>query len=106
LARELREQVDVAGDQEVLRDHADRVSKLEQYLQTAPSEPKATFRGLVAIRGTAQGDHLWFPFRGCEGVAQQCRRVPLHHDLGLEIEAAAPAQVLVIRAGVAVRAAV
>jgi hypothetical protein len=62
--------------------------------------------GLVRVGDTADRDRLRLPLRREQLLAQQLRRVLLHHDLGLEIEAGREAEVLVRRPREAVSAAV
>src|SRR5207248_2242945 len=54
----------------------------------------------------ADRDRLRLPVRREELLAQQLRRILLHHDLRLEVETGREAEVLVRRTGKAVRASV
>lgn len=105
-ACELGEDVDVAGDERVFRDDEDRVAKFGADLEAAAGEAKVAFGGLVAVGRAAHGDGLGPPFFRGEFAAEEFGGAEFDEDFGFEIEAAAPAEVFVIRAGEAVGAAV
>ena len=103
---QLLQQIDVARDQGVLGDDADRLAALGGDFQAAAGELELALGRLVAIGDAGEGDRLRPPVRPGEPLAQQLGGAMLHQDLGFEVEAGAEAQVLVARPGVAVAAAV
>ena len=105
MARQFRKQIDVPGDQKVFRDNGDRIAELGEHFKTPARQLQFSLRGLVAIGHAAHGDDLRPPLWRRQFVAQELRRVLLHHDFGFEIQAGGKAQILVERPGVAVNTA-
>ena len=103
---ELHEQVEVAGDQVVLRDDRHRVAELGQDLQTAPRDPELSLDRLVRVGDAGEHDDLGFPARAQERLSQQFRRTVLDQYPALEVQSGGETEVLVRGTGVAVDAAV
>jgi len=59
--RQLREVVQVAGDEVVFRDDADRVAKFREHGEAAPRELEPAFDGLEPVADRAHGDGLRLP---------------------------------------------
>ena len=105
-ARELGQEIAVACDEEVFRDEADRIAKLEKHLEALAHEAEMTLGGLVAVGDAAADDNLRLPPGRGEFVAQQPGGAELDEDFGLEIKAAVPAEVVMVGTRVTVGAAV
>ena len=106
VARELTEDIAVAGDEGVLRDDRDRVAQLGAHLEAGAGQPELAFGRLIAVGHAAERDALRLPARRGQLEAEQFGRAEFHHDFGLEIEPARETEKLVIRPCVAVGAAV
>ena len=63
------------------------VADLNEHFQAAPGELQATLHRLIRVGHAADGYRLGFPTPGGKLAPQEFRRVFLHHDLRLEIEA-------------------
>ena len=101
-ARELGDQIDVALDQRVLRDHRDRVAILEADLETLPRQLELLLDRLVAVGDAGEHHELALPARLVERLAQQLRRLRLDDDLRVEVGARTEVEILVRRPGIAV----
>eukprot|EP01035_Chromulina_nebulosa_P036809 gene36809-49645_t len=99
VAGEFAENIAVAGDEGVFGDDGDGLAKLGADFEAAAGDAKVALGGLVAVGGAAHGDALRLPARGGKLAAEELGRAGFHHDLGLEIEARAPAEIFVVGAG-------
>ena len=106
VAGEFGEEVAIAGDEGVFGDDGDGLAKFDADLEAAAGDAKVAFGGLIAVGDTAHRDVLRCPAWRRKFGAEKFGRASFHHDLGFEIEAAAPAKILVGGAGEAVGATV
>ena len=106
IAARLTENIDIAGDERILRDDADRVAKLAADFEAPPCDLQVALDRLIRIGDAAEVHRGRLPFLGQEFAAQQFRRIVFHHDLGFEIEPGREAEILVIWPSVAIGAAV
>lgn len=60
---QLRQQIHIPGDEEVLRDDANRIAEIQQHLQAAAGELELPLERLITIGHAAHPEHLRFPFR-------------------------------------------
>ena len=104
--RQLAEVVEVARDEMVFRDDADRLAKLREHREAAPRELEPPLDGLVAVADRAHRDGHRLPVFFGKLAPEQLGRVFLHHDLRLEIEPRGEAEIFVVRPREAVGAAV
>ena len=99
------EQVEIAGDEAVLGDDADRLAGFEGHFEAAAGQAEAAFGRLVAVGDAGEADHLRLPGVAGQPLAKQLGGPLFDEDLRLEVEARAQAEVFVAGTGVAVRAA-
>ena len=100
------QQIEIAEDQRIFRDDADRLPRFERDFQALPRDAKPPFGRLITIGHARHDDRFRHPLRPREKRPQQRRRVVLDHDSRFEIQAGVEAQILMRRPGIAVRAAV
>ncbi len=100
------EQVEIAGDEAVFGDDADRLAGFEGHLEATAGEAKAAFGRLVAIGDAGEANHFGLPVVASQPLAKKLGGPLFDEDLRLEVEAGAQAEVLVAGPGVAVAAAV
>src|SRR5690348_730887 len=103
---ELLQQVDVAADECVLRDDADRLAAFGSDGHAAARDFELALGRLVAIGDAGEGDRLRLPLRAAEELAKLFGGAVLDEDFGFEVEAGRETKVFVVRPGVAVAAAV
>jgi hypothetical protein len=89
--------VDVARDQVVLGDDADRIVEIGEHLQDRPRDLELALDRLVGIGVGAHRHHVGPILRRSELGFEQFRRLGLEQDLGLEIEAGRQAEIGVRR---------
>ena len=99
------EQIEIARDQRVFRDDADRLPRCERHFQALPREAKFALGGLVAIGHARECYGFGLPRRPGEKLAEQCRGIVLDQNFRLEIQPGVEPQILVRWPGVAIREA-
>ena len=99
-----REQVEIAQDHGRLREDRERVAGAAERLDDAAREPVAALALLVGVGVRAHGDVLAAPARARELGGEALDGVDLDDDAPLEVVAPVEPEVLVRRAGEAVRA--
>ncbi len=77
---ELAQEVDVAQDQRVFGDDADRAAGFGQHLEAAAGDLELLLDRLVGLGHPGDGDHLRLEGAGAQPLAQPLRRVGFGED--------------------------
>jgi hypothetical protein len=101
---ELTKQIQVTDYKRVLGDDGDGLTARQADLEALTSQFELTLTRLIAIGDTREGNMLRNPCLTSQPILEKVGCIMLHEDLGFKIDPGVQSQILVVGAGVAVRA--
>src|SRR5712691_6191070 len=104
MARQLRKEINITSDEDVLGHNRDRISELGENFQTAAGDLQFPFDWLIAIGDAANRDDLRLPFARGQFFAEKPGSILFDHDFRLEIQPGGKTKIFMKRPLIAIDA--